>query len=397
MRTQVFISYRRNGGLESAKYIYNLLSTRHKVFFDMESLRSGRFDVNIEDAIKNCTDFLLILSKNVFDRLNEEGDWISREIGLALKHSKNIIPILLEGFLPPESTNSSIKAVMDYNGITFSKDEVFLKKLTSFLKSNRNCTLEIDCSEHGYSLSQSAIDVLKEIYRNIVSNQENDVQVDLKFPPVDEVCEKLVPLTADTDRNALILYKKQVVIGKQQQHRAGIEKAIEIMISDRANIEYPSLEGAISNEPLCKEYYFDSDGRLHTYGIVCVWVKIIEELLKEFTIDDMNRLTYYRNKRNIYTTVDCTIDRISKEKNDDWYFISCVKKEEATKDVTYYQLMKHSPLELSAETLLTNILPDFYHKIALELIYNRSESLKEELKNPQAPIRFLLNYWYGLR
>lgn len=397
MRTQVFISYRRNGGLESAKYIYNLLSTRHKVFFDMESLRSGKFDVNIEDAIKNCTDFLLILSKNVFDRLNEEGDWISREVGLALKHSKNIIPILLEGFLPPESTNNSIKAVMDYNGITFSKDEVFLKKLTSFLKSNRNCTLEIDCSEHGYSLSQSAIDVLKEIYRNIVSNQENDVQVDLKFPPVDEVCEKLVPLTADTDRNALILYKKQVVIGKQQQHRAGIEKAIEIMISDRANIEYPSLEGAISNEPLCKEYYFDSDGRLHTYGIVCVWVKIIEELLKEFTIDDMNRLTYYRNKRNIYTTVDCTIDRISKEKNDDWYFISCVKKEEATKDATYYQLMKHSPLELSEETLLTNILPDFYHKIALELIYNRSESLKEELKNPQAPIRFLLNYWYGLR
>ena len=78
MRTQVFISYRRDGGLETAKQLHALLKDNYEVFFDKESLRNGTFDDKIEYAISECTDFLLILSNNIFDRFEEEGDWISR-------------------------------------------------------------------------------------------------------------------------------------------------------------------------------------------------------------------------------------------------------------------------------------------------------------------------------
>ena len=258
--------------------------------------------------------------------------------------------------------------------------------------------MKVGCDERGYFLEPSAIDVLKEIYRNIVANRENEVQVHLKCPCVEEACEKLVPTgLSEEERRSRIAFKKQTLLGKQQNHRMGVEKAIEIMIGDRGNPEYPSLAFYLQNDPLVREHYFDEDGRLHDYGIVCVWKTVIEELLKEFTIDDANRLTHYRNMRDSYSCVDCVIDRISKTSKHDWYFISCVKNEEAAKEVAYYQFMRHSPLELSAETILRNILPDFYHKMALELIYSRDEELIAELKDPESRTKFLLNYWFGLR
>jgi len=85
MRTQIFISYRREDGLAAARAIEAGLRDTYEVFFDMESLRNGRFDLSIEEAIGACTDFLLILSPSIFNRINADGDWISRE----LQHKRN--------------------------------------------------------------------------------------------------------------------------------------------------------------------------------------------------------------------------------------------------------------------------------------------------------------------
>ena len=76
MKTQkydVFLSYRRDGGSETARMIRDsLIKDGYSVFFDMESLRSGPFNEKLYSIIEECTDFVLILPKNVLDRCSEE-------------------------------------------------------------------------------------------------------------------------------------------------------------------------------------------------------------------------------------------------------------------------------------------------------------------------------------
>lgn len=396
MRTQVFISYRRDGGLEAAGHIHSLLKDTYEVFFDKESLRSGRFDINIENAIKGCSDFLLILSENIFARYEEEGDWISRETKLALDQGKNIIPIFLDGFVMPETANKTIDTLLNHNGIRLS-EEGFGNRVRSFLKSNIRCDLTLDSNEEGYLLSEEAVEVLKEIYRNTVKNREFAVQVRLIFPDIDETCEKLASkLILEAERKIYFNSKKQRVLGKQQRYRDSVERAVEFMITDEVNVSIPAIAYALRDRALYGEYYTDEMGKLHSYATVCVWQAVIEELLKEFTVDAPNRLSDYRSRRSEYEAIDCVIDRLSKKDKRGWYFITHAAKEEITHDVAYYQFMKDSPVELSGETLVSTILPDFYHKAAETLLYCDDELLKAELLDPDADIRYLGNYWFGL-
>ena len=54
----VFISYRRDGGAETAKHLRDVLTERgYRVFFDTDSLRSGDFNRKLFDVIDGCKDF----------------------------------------------------------------------------------------------------------------------------------------------------------------------------------------------------------------------------------------------------------------------------------------------------------------------------------------------------
>lgn len=113
--TNIFISYRRIGGLEHARIIY-LDLVRHNytnIFFDYESLRDGAFDSHIETAIRACKDFLLILSPLSMDRCYLTDDWVAQEIRYALKYSKPIIPICIDtsGFNWPLNFPSDLKRI----------------------------------------------------------------------------------------------------------------------------------------------------------------------------------------------------------------------------------------------------------------------------------------------
>lgn len=75
----IFISYRRNS-YDSA----NLIATRlraagYTVFFDLESMRSGKFKEQLYNVIDNCTDFILVLPPNALDRCVNEDDWVRLE------------------------------------------------------------------------------------------------------------------------------------------------------------------------------------------------------------------------------------------------------------------------------------------------------------------------------
>lgn len=113
--TNIFISYRRMGGLEHARIIY-LDLIRHgytNIFFDYESLRDGAFDSQIEIAIRACKDFLVILSPLSMDRCYLTDDWVAQEIRYALKYSKPIIPVCINtsGFNWPLNFPSDLKRI----------------------------------------------------------------------------------------------------------------------------------------------------------------------------------------------------------------------------------------------------------------------------------------------
>ena len=104
MSEQVFISYRRDGGDAIASLVSNKLKAQgYTVFYDYDSLGGGCFDERIFDAIEHCRDFVLILSPHSLDRCVNGDDWVRSEIRSALRHQKNIVPVMLPDFTFPET------------------------------------------------------------------------------------------------------------------------------------------------------------------------------------------------------------------------------------------------------------------------------------------------------
>ena len=134
----IFISYRRDGGSGSAKHLRDILHEKgYRVFFDNDSLRNGSFNQQLIDIIRDCSDFILILSPNALDRCANEGDWVRQEVAAALKYGKNIVPVFTEGFSFPETLPEDIDGIRWKNGITVNYDyfDAVVTKLISFLQS----------------------------------------------------------------------------------------------------------------------------------------------------------------------------------------------------------------------------------------------------------------------
>jgi len=120
----IFISYRRKGGYDTAKLLYDRLRLDgYSVSFDIDTLEKGDFDDELENRVKICKDFLLVLNPGVFDRFydpecNPKDDWVRREIACALEENKNIVPLFLDGFAhPKEPLPPDVKDITRKNGI----------------------------------------------------------------------------------------------------------------------------------------------------------------------------------------------------------------------------------------------------------------------------------------
>lgn len=140
MKHNIFISYRRDGGEVTARILRDSLVERgYRVFFDVESLRSGAFNTKIYSVIDECTDFILVLSPNALDRCKNSDDWVRREVEYALEKGKNVIPILLRGFEFPPELPESMAQLPYRNGLAANMEyyEAFLNKLETFLKCRK--------------------------------------------------------------------------------------------------------------------------------------------------------------------------------------------------------------------------------------------------------------------
>lgn len=147
MKYDVFISYRREGGYDTAKHLYDLLvRDGYKVSFDIDTLRNDDFDIQLLSRIEQCKDFILIVDAHCFDKILDKSidpkkDWLRCELAHALKHNKNIIPIFLSGVtgfpdgLPEDIVNVTKKNGPEYNRYYFNDFYNTLKK--RFLKSKK--------------------------------------------------------------------------------------------------------------------------------------------------------------------------------------------------------------------------------------------------------------------
>lgn len=124
----IFISYRREGGYDTAKHLYDLLSRDgYKVSFDIDTLRNGDFDKSLLNRIDECKDFILIVDAHAFDRtldpnFDPNNDWMRQELEYALNKGKNIIPIFLNGVKGfPANLPSDIKGVSKKNGPEYNR------------------------------------------------------------------------------------------------------------------------------------------------------------------------------------------------------------------------------------------------------------------------------------
>lgn len=145
MKYDVFISYRREGGYDTAKHLNDLLTRDgYKVSFDIDTLRNGDFDTQLLTRIEQCKDFILIVDSHAFDRtldpnFDPQKDWLRCELAHALKHKKNIIPVFLSGVSSfPDGLPEDIVDVVKKNGPEYNKYYFndFYKKLRSkFLTS----------------------------------------------------------------------------------------------------------------------------------------------------------------------------------------------------------------------------------------------------------------------
>lgn len=135
----VFISYRRDGGADTARLMrYELQARGWQVFLDAEDLNSGRFDENLLANVAAADNFLLILSKGSLANCANEDDWLRREIATAIQTERNIIPLLKERAQPPDKYElpADIAPVGKFNCVNYSHAyyNATIARLLSFLR-----------------------------------------------------------------------------------------------------------------------------------------------------------------------------------------------------------------------------------------------------------------------
>lgn len=148
---QIFISYRRDGGDMLAGRLADKLRTLgYGVFFDVESMRSGLFNTQILEAITLCKDVIVVLPPCGLDRCSDDNDWVRKELSYAIEKGKNIIPVLMRGFIFPEALPDDINKIRFMQGVQASSDyfDASVKKIVDLLLSKPNI-------QNSYSYSNS--------------------------------------------------------------------------------------------------------------------------------------------------------------------------------------------------------------------------------------------------
>ncbi|MGQ9889145.1 MAG: toll/interleukin-1 receptor domain-containing protein [Aggregatilineales bacterium] len=113
----VFISYQRKPSAMLAKLIAKALRDLGlEVYLDTERMDSaGAFPTRLVDAIRACDVFVCLVGNTTF-----ESEWVRREIEIAHRHKRPMIPVFQESYKQIELANvptPHIKALLEHDGI----------------------------------------------------------------------------------------------------------------------------------------------------------------------------------------------------------------------------------------------------------------------------------------
>ena len=97
MTKDIFISYKNDGEGNNfaARLKGDLEREGYEVYFNSHEQIAGSFPERLESAIKDCKDFVLILSSGCLQQLldNNEIDWVREEVLCAKKYNNKLIKI----------------------------------------------------------------------------------------------------------------------------------------------------------------------------------------------------------------------------------------------------------------------------------------------------------------
>lgn len=185
--TDVFISYRREDGLMHARFLSEKLTNSGcRVFFDQKDIHPGNdFDLTIKKHLEECNDVILIVTKSYFGmkdsnhqlRIQQDFDWVRKEIALALSHHKNIIPLLFNDTQYPKASEipTDIQAVLKKHYIRTFNDEKPDRLLNSIKDSLSPSTQ-----------TQMKFGEYVQIFNTIVQNKKDHFTDEIK-----NICKKL--------------------------------------------------------------------------------------------------------------------------------------------------------------------------------------------------------------
>ena len=138
----VFISYRRKSGSQLASLLKVHLQVKGlSTFLDVASLGGGKFDDALLTIISQCSNMVVILSRDCLNRCIGDQrieDWMHRELVWALERNVNIIPVVDPYFNWPKNEDlpSDIQTLCMINGVSWSHEyqQASVMRLIKFLK-----------------------------------------------------------------------------------------------------------------------------------------------------------------------------------------------------------------------------------------------------------------------
>ncbi|MCA9911784.1 MAG: toll/interleukin-1 receptor domain-containing protein [Anaerolineae bacterium] len=144
---KIFVSYRRDGNRWATGRICDRLNRyfgSERVFRDIEDIKYGsHFPQRIEESIQNSALMLVIMGEKWLalkgddgtPRILQEGDWVRKEIEIALKNNVEVIPVVLDDARMPtrEQIPESFGKFTEINAVFF-RDENFDANMKQLLQ-----------------------------------------------------------------------------------------------------------------------------------------------------------------------------------------------------------------------------------------------------------------------
>jgi hypothetical protein len=151
----IFISYRRKGGVQDARLVdEKLRNSGYSVSFDIDTLGRGKFTDTLKTRLKGCKDFIVIFEPTYYEKfLDANGnvkpeeilseDWCYLELRSALQLGKNVIPLVPKDFVFPDNLPKDVREVAEMNAIQLTEKEfkeIFEHKVKAYLLSKPHFT-----------------------------------------------------------------------------------------------------------------------------------------------------------------------------------------------------------------------------------------------------------------